>query len=76
MSENYESAYKKLENIISDLENDEISIEESINKYEEGIKLYRYCSDILKEYEGKIKILVEQDDEIVQKDFLEGEIDG
>lgn len=76
MSENYESAYKKLENIISDLENDEISIEESINKYEEGIKLYRYCSDILKKYEGKIKILVEQDDEIVQKDFLEGEVDG
>lgn len=76
MSESYESAFEKLENIISDLEDENISLEESIEKYEEGIKLYKYCNDILKEYEGKVKVLVEQDEELVQKDFLEGEIDG
>ncbi|MBP2024995.1 exodeoxyribonuclease VII small subunit [Peptoniphilus stercorisuis] len=76
MSESYESAFEKLENIISDLEDENISLEESIEKYEEGIKLYKYCNDILKEYEGKVKVLVEQDEELVQKDFLEGELDG
>lgn len=76
MSESYESAYEKLENIIKDLEDEDISLEESIDKYEEGIKLYKYCNSILKEYEGKVKILVEQDEKLVQKDFLEGEIDG
>ena len=76
MSESYENAFKKLEKIVEDLENDEISLEESIKKYEEGIKLYKYCNDILKEYEGKVKILVEEDDNIIEEDFLEGDIDG
>ena len=71
MSESYESAYEKIENIIKDLEDEDISLEESIDKYEEGIKLYKYCNSILKEYEGKVKILVEQDEKLVQKDFLE-----
>lgn len=76
MSESYESAFEKLEKIINDLEDENISLEESIKKYEEGIKLYKYCNNVLKEYEGKVKVLVEQDDELIQKDFLEGEIDG
>lgn len=76
MSERYEDAFKKLEDIIDSLENEDISLEESIEKYEEGMKLYKYCNDILREYEGKVKILVEQDGEFEEKDFLEGELDG
>lgn len=73
MSESYESAYLKLENIIKDLESEDISLEESINKYEEGLKLFKYCNDILNEYEGKVKILMKEGEKMELKDFEKGE---
>lgn len=73
MSESYESAYKKLEGIIKDLESENISLEESIQKYEEGLKLFKYCSNILNDYEGKVKILMEEGSKIIEKDFDYGE---
>ena len=74
--ESYEKAFEKLEKIISDLEDNSLSLEDSIKKYEEGIKLYNYCKEILNEYEGKVKILVEEENRIIQKDFIEGENNG
>lgn len=71
--ETYESAFKKLENIIEDLEKEDISLEESIKKYEDGIKLYKYCKNMLNEYEGKVKVLVEQENEMIEEDFYKGE---
>ncbi|WP_073182964.1 exodeoxyribonuclease VII small subunit [Anaerosphaera aminiphila] len=76
MSDNYESAYAKLEEIINDLESEDITLEESIKKYEEGLELYKYCNKLLNEYEGKVKILTEEDNKIVEKDFDTGELDG
>ncbi|MGO1580044.1 MAG: exodeoxyribonuclease VII small subunit [Peptoniphilaceae bacterium] len=75
MSETYESSYAKLEKIVEDLQSDDISLEESINKYEEGLKLYKECSKILNEYEGKVKILMEEESKIQKKDFIYGDLD-
>ncbi|CDZ74448.1 Hypothetical protein ING2D1G_0254 [Peptoniphilus sp. ING2-D1G] len=69
MGESYESAFKKLEEIIKDLESEEISMEKSVEKYEEGLKLYEYCSKLLNEYEGRVKILMKEDSEILEQDF-------
>ncbi|WP_138159746.1 exodeoxyribonuclease VII small subunit [Peptoniphilus catoniae] len=75
MSESYESAYLKLEKIIEALESEDITLEESIKKYEEGLKLYKYCSNILNEYEGKVKILTGEGDALKEEDFHIGESD-
>jgi len=44
----YEEAMSKLEGILEELENDNITLNDSLNKYRQGMELYNYCSDILK----------------------------
>lgn len=53
----FEEALKKLESIVEGLEQGKISLEDSLKKYEEGIKLAKFCSEKLDEAEKKIEIL-------------------
>ena len=53
MQRDYESSFRELEKIIKELESKDISLEDSIKKYEEGIELYKYLNNTLKTYEGK-----------------------
>ncbi|MEX0771271.1 MAG: exodeoxyribonuclease VII small subunit [Balneolaceae bacterium] len=45
----FEEALKKLEAIVEKLEDPDVSLEESIELYEEGVELSRYCSESLEE---------------------------
>ncbi len=65
----YEEKYKRLENIVRELESDSLSLDESITKYEEGVRLYRECEEMLKKYEGKIKVLMEKDGNVKEVDY-------
>ncbi|RVU54955.1 exodeoxyribonuclease VII small subunit [Anaerosphaera multitolerans] len=76
MSRSYESTYAELEDIVKDLESDDISLESAIEKYEKGLELYKYCNKILNEYEGKVKILMEKENGIVEEDFDNGDLHG
>jgi exodeoxyribonuclease VII small subunit len=49
---------KKLEELVSRLESEEVSLEESLKLFEEGVKLMRFCHQRLNEVEEKVKILV------------------
>lgn len=53
----FEEALKKLEAIVEGLEQGKISLEDSLKKYEEGIKLAKFCTEKLQEAEKKIEIL-------------------
>lgn len=53
----FEEALKKLESIVEGLEQGKISLEDSLKKYEEGIKLARFCTEKLEEAEKKIEML-------------------
>lgn len=53
----FEEAYKKLEQIAEKLEDPEISLDESIALFEEGVKLSKYCSEVLEKAKQKIEIL-------------------
>ncbi len=53
----FEEAYKKLEEIAAKLESPEISLDESIALFEEGVKLSKYCSEVLEKAKQKIEIL-------------------
>lgn len=58
-SESYESMMEKLEEIVNVMDIKELSLEESMKKYEEGIKLCNKLYKTLNEAEGKIKLLTE-----------------
>ena len=51
----YETAIKRLEEIINKLESGELTLEESIKLYEESAELSAYCSELLNKAELKIK---------------------
>ncbi|MGB2705260.1 MAG: exodeoxyribonuclease VII small subunit [Candidatus Omnitrophota bacterium] len=54
----FEEALKKLETIVSELESGDLSLDASLAKYEEGVKLVRFCQRKLGEAKKKIEILV------------------
>lgn len=54
----FEDALQKLEEIVQRLERGELSLEESLSCYEEGIRLSRFCHGKLEEAERKIETLV------------------
>tara|TARA_Y100001934_G_C12078109_1_gene643444 strand:- start:96 stop:335 length:240 start_codon:yes stop_codon:yes gene_type:complete len=58
---NFESALKNLEQLVSSMENGELSLEDSLKAFEKGIKLTRECQTALKEAEQKIQILINEE---------------
>ncbi|GAA0115941.1 exodeoxyribonuclease VII small subunit [Clostridium senegalense] len=61
--ESYEEKFSKLTDIVDVMENSQLTLEESMKKYEEGIKLCNDLYKILNGYEGKIKILSGENEE-------------
>ncbi|MFO7847745.1 MAG: exodeoxyribonuclease VII small subunit [Balneolaceae bacterium] len=51
----FEEALTKLEAIVEKLDDDEITLEESVQLYEEGLKLSKLCSQTLEDAELKIE---------------------
>lgn len=54
----FEEALKKLEKIVEDLEKGDLSLDEALKKYQEGIELSRLCSQRLENAKKKIDLLV------------------
>ncbi len=66
----FEDAMARLEEIVQSLEGGELSLEESIKAFEEGMKLARFCSKKLDEAEKKVSILIKEDNgKYVQRPF-------
>ncbi len=65
----FEDAMKELENIVKRLESGDLSLEESIKLFEEGVALSKYCSGKLEEAEKKISILVKDEGGIKKEPF-------
>lgn len=53
----FEDALKKLEKIVEDLEKGDLSLDEALKKYQEGIELSRICGQRLDSAKKKIDIL-------------------
>ncbi len=70
MSEmNFEESIIKLEEIANELENGDLSLEESLTKFEEGMNLSKKCNEIIENAEKKITILLEKNGEIKEENF-------
>ncbi len=56
----FEEAMQRLETIVKELDSGELSLEDSIRAFEEGMKLVKFCSDKLEEAEQKVSILIRE----------------
>ena len=54
----FEKAMEQLEKIVASLETDPLSLEQSLKKFEDGMKLSQYCSEKLEETEKKISLIM------------------
>jgi len=57
----FEESMKRLEEIVRELETANLSLEESMSKFEEGVKLGKICRELLEKAEARIKVLVEDE---------------
>ena len=67
---NFEESMKKLEEIANELEKGNLSLDESVNKFEEGMKLSKKCSDFLNSAEKKFTMLINDGNEIKEENFI------
>ena len=69
--ETFESCLQGLEQIVEKLEEPDLPLEKSLKLFEEGIKHARGCEKKLKEAEGKVEKLIEQNGLLKKEKFSE-----
>ena len=74
MKKTFEQSITELEEIVSKLEGGNVTLDESLTLFEQGIKLSKSCNEMLDEAEKKVSILMTNEDgEITKEDFTGGE---
>ncbi len=72
--ESYEALLKRLEEITTKLESEEgISLEESMELFEEGTAIVKKCNQEIETVEKKISILIKENNEIKEENFIQDE---
>lgn len=66
---NFEELMVKLEDITNKLENEKLSLDESVKLFEEGMQISKECNTKLEDAEKKITILINQNNEIKEENF-------
>jgi exodeoxyribonuclease VII small subunit len=70
----FEQALARLEELVRSLEEGKLPLAESLATFEEGVRLLRRCAKELEETEGKVELLLEdQDGKVFTKLFEEAE---
>ena len=75
-SVNFEKALDQLEELVEDMENGDLTLEESLKSFEKGIKLTRDCQAALTQAEQKVQILLEKNGELIAEEFNEGDAEA
>ena len=66
----FEKAMEQLEKIVASMETEALSLEQSLKKFEEGMKLSQYCTQKLEETEKKISLIMgNKDDDFEELPF-------
>lgn len=69
-----EQSMDELNEIVTQLENGDTSLEESLSLFEQGIKLVKSCQSILDNAEKKVSVLLaDENGEIKKQNFLSDE---
>ena len=62
----FEEGTKRLEELIKALDDEKVSLEKSIELFEEGVKVSKECMEILNGAKGKITVIKEEFDKIIE----------
>ena len=68
---NFEDSLAKLEKITAELESGELSLEDSLKKFDEGVKLAEFCNKKLDEAQKKVNLLLKKGPEFQEVPFDE-----
>ncbi len=72
----FEDAIGELEGVVEQLESGELSLEDSLAAFENGVRLVKLCNQKLSEVEKKVEILVKDKEGKLQLTLLEGLDEG
>ena len=65
----FEASLARLETLVDQMETGDLSLEDSLKTFEEGIKLTRECQQALKAAEQKVKVLIERNGTVEEQAF-------
>lgn len=65
----FEEALKRLEEIVGMLEGGDHPLDDSLDLFSEGIKLVKFCNSKIEKVEKSVKKLVNENGELIEKDF-------
>lgn len=66
---NFEQALSDLEQLVENMEQGDLSLDESLKQFEKGIALASSCQQSLQKAEQKVDLLIEKNGELLTKDF-------
>ena len=65
----FEQMLDELEEIVQSLEKDDLKLDESISKFEKGMKIAKECNKEIEEAEKKITMLINENGEVKEENF-------
>lgn len=66
---NFEQSLEELEALVEQMEDGDLSLEESLAAFEKGVRIARECQEALKEAEQRVQVLLQQNGEERLADF-------
>ena len=72
----FEEAMQKLEELVGNLETGELSLDESLRTFEEGMQLVEFCEKRLDEVDRRIQVLLQEGDHAHLQDWTPEESDS
>ena len=68
----FEESLSHLEAIVKKLETGNLSLDQSLEEFQQGVKAYKDCNDMLNTEEGKVTLIREENGEVLENlDFEE-----
>ena len=71
----FETSLNELETLVNQVEQGDLSLEDALGAFEQGVKLTRECQTILDQAEQKVQVLIEKNGELHSQPFNSGEDD-
>ena len=68
--ENFEELIEKLENITNRLEKERLPLDETVKLFEEGMEVSKKCNTKLEDAEKKITILINENNDLREENFI------
>lgn len=66
---NFEESMENLEKIVEELEKGDLNLDDSIKKFEEGMKISKQCNEYLENAEKKITVLINENGNLKEEEF-------